>query len=76
VLDASASANVTSVTYELIGGTLSDRQIATGTPTSYGWLTEWNTMSVPDGPYSLQSVASYSGGVSGSSASVTITVVN
>ena len=75
-LDASASANVTKVTYELSGGALSDQVIATGTLTIYGWLAEWNTTSVPDGTYSLQSVASYSGGVSGTSASVTITVDN
>lgn len=76
VLDASASANVTKVTYELSGGALSDQLIAAGTPTSYGWLAEWNTTSVSDGTYSLQSVASYSGGLSGTSASVTITVDN
>ena len=76
LLDASTSANVTSVSYELSGGSLSDQLIATGTPTYYGWLAEWNTTSVPDGTYSLQSVASYSGGVSGTSAPVMIIVDN
>ena len=74
LLDASGSANVVKVTYELTGGTLSDHVIATATPTIYGWLAEWNTTSVSDGTYNLQSVATYSGGVSGTSSSVTITV--
>jgi hypothetical protein len=36
----------------------------------------WNTASVPDGTYSLTSVASYAGGVSGTSAPVSVTVAN
>jgi hypothetical protein len=76
VLDARASSNVTTVTYELTGGTLTNQVIATGTPTLYGWLAEWNTTTVPDGTYSLQSVAAYAGGVSGTSAPITITVSN
>ncbi len=50
--------------------------IATATPTIYGWLATWNTTTVPNGTYSLQSVASYAGGVSAASASITITVTN
>ena len=76
LLDATASAKVTSVTYELSGGTLSDDVIATGTPTYYGWLAQWNTTSVPNGTYNLQSVAAYAGGVSGTSSSLTINVNN
>jgi hypothetical protein len=76
VLDASASANVTTVTYELTGGGITNQVIATGTPTLYGWLTVWNTTSVPNGIYSLQTVASYAGGVSGTSTPVSITVAN
>ena len=76
LLDASASANVSNVTYELSGGTLTDQVIATGTPTDYGWLAEWNTTTVPNGTYNLQTVAAYAGGVSGPSAPVSITVDN
>jgi hypothetical protein len=78
LLDATASANVTYLTFELSGGTLSDQLIATATPTIYGWLAEWNTASVPNGTYTLQSVASYSRyfASSGASAPVTITVTN
>jgi uncharacterized protein YjbI with pentapeptide repeats len=74
LLDASASANVTGVTYELTGGTLTNQVIATGTPTLYGWLAQWNTTSVPNGTYDLNTVASYAGGVSGTSAPISVTV--
>ena len=52
--------------------------IAIATPTYYGWLAQWNTTSVPNGTYTLQSVASYSQYFlsSGTSAPVTITVAN
>jgi hypothetical protein len=77
-LDASASANVTYVAFELSGGTINGEQlIATATPTYYGWLAEWDTTSIPDGTYQLQSVASYSRYFSGgTSAPITITVAN
>jgi hypothetical protein len=76
LLDASASPHVTAVTYELTGGTLTNQVIATGTPTLYGWLAHWDTTTVPNGTYTLQSVASYAGGVSGTSAPITINVSN
>jgi hypothetical protein len=74
VLDA---ANVSIVTYELSGGPsdLVGDVIATGTLTYYGWQAEWNTTSVSDGSYSLQSVA-HAGGESGPSVSISITVDN
>jgi hypothetical protein len=77
-LDATASSGVTQVTYEVSGGpaNLSDDVIATGTPTLYGWLAAWNTAGVANGSYTLQSVASYAGGVTGTSTPVTITVAN
>ena len=75
-LDATTSPGVSQVQFELTGGTLTDKVIGTGTPTLYGWLNDWNTSSVSDGIYTLQSVASYAGGVSGTSPPVTITVGN
>ena len=77
-LDATSSPGVTKVTYEVSGGpsNLSDVQIATAAPTLIGWLSAWNTTTVPNGSYTLQSVASYAGGVSGTSTGITITVSN
>ncbi len=49
------------------------QSFATATPTWVGWLAGWNTTTVPNGTYTLQSVASYPGGVSGTSPGVTIT---
>ncbi len=78
LLDASASANVTYVAFELSGGAINGEQfIATATPTYYGWLAQWNTTSVPDGTYQLRSIASYSRYFSGGTSSpITITVAN
>ena len=69
---------MTQVIYAVSGGpaNLSGDVIATGTPTLYGWLAAWNTTGVADGTYSLQTVASYGGGVSGTSSPITITVAN
>ena len=76
VLDAGASSGVGQVKFELTGGSLTNTVIATATPTVYGWVAQWNSQSVPDGTYTLQSVASYAGGVSGTSAGVAVTVGN
>jgi hypothetical protein len=76
LLDAGASPSASQVQYEITGGTLTDSVVATGTPTYYGWLAHWNTTAVPNGTYSLQSVASYTAGVTATSAPVTVTVNN
>jgi hypothetical protein len=76
LFDATASSGVSQVKYELTGGTLTKSIIATATPTIYGWLAQWNSQSVPDGTYTLQSVAAYPGGVAGTSPGITITVGN
>ena len=75
-LDSSASSGVTQVVYELTGGTLNHTVIATATPTIVGWLAGWNTTTIPNGSYTLQGVATYPGGSSGTSPGVTITVDN
>ena len=49
--------------------------ICTATPTYYGWLCSWNTMSVPNGSYLLLSEALGAGGSTFSSG-VSITVNN
>jgi Bacterial Ig domain len=76
VLDAGASPAASQVQYELTGGALSDSVIASATPTYYGWLAKWNTTKVANGTYTLQSVASFPGGVSATSPAVTIVVNN
>jgi hypothetical protein len=75
-LDAGASANVASVSFELSGGAFNDQVIASSVSTPYGWIGPWNTTTVPNGTYTLQSVATYAGGVNGTSAAVTVTVNN
>ena len=75
-LDASASNSVTKVEFHLTGGTLNNALIATATLTFYGWLAGWDTTTVANGTYTLQSVASYQGGVSATSPAITVTVSN
>jgi hypothetical protein len=71
VLDAIASDNVTSVSFRLNG-----KIIATATSSLWGWYALWNTAGVPNGTYTLQSVASYAGGVTGTSAPILVNVSN
>ncbi len=76
-LDAGASAGVTQVQYVLTGGSLNHSVVATATsPTYYGWTASFDSAKVPNGTYTLQSVASYGGEVSGTSPPITITVSN
>jgi polyvinyl alcohol dehydrogenase (cytochrome) len=75
-LDASASSNTTRVEFRLTGGSLNDALIATATPTYYGWIAGWDTTSVQNGTYTLQSEAYYSNGASGTSPAITLTVYN
>lgn len=75
VLDASASAGVTKVQFEVTGGTLNDWVIATATPTIYGWIAQWNSTNVISGTYTLQSLATADGS-SATSPGISITVQN
>ena len=75
-LDAGASPNVTKVVFVLTGGFVHRRVISGSGPTLYGWIGAWNTATVPDGMYVLQSVASYANGVSAPSPGITIAVFN
>ena len=62
--------------FELSGGTLSDQVIATGTPTLLGWLAAWDSASVPNGTYTLQSVATDAAADTDTSTPVSLTVDN
>jgi outer membrane protein assembly factor BamB len=63
VLDASATPGVTvsGVQFELSGGSLSHQVVATATPTLFGWIADWDTTTVPNGTYTLQSIATATG---------------
>ena len=78
ILDASGSVNVgvTKVEFHLTGGSLNNALIATATLTYYGWLASWNSTTVPDGTYTLQSEASDGGGNQGVSPAISVTVAN
>jgi uncharacterized protein YjbI with pentapeptide repeats len=67
---------VTNVVFEVSGGTLSNQVIATATPTYYGWLAQWNTTTVPNGTYTLRSVATDADNNTDSSTPITVTVNN
>ena len=75
VLDATASPGVTQVQFELTRGSPSNAVIVTATPTLFGWLAYFNSTTVPNGTYTLQSFATDSVGT-GSSPSITIMVNN
>ena len=77
-LDASASGTVAvaKVEFELTGGSLVNALIATATQTPYGWIASWNSTTVPDGTYTLQSKAFDAAGNQGVSAIISVTVSN
>ena len=77
-LDALASdyGTLTKVEFHLTGGSLNEALVATATPTIYGWLAGWNTTTIPNGTYVLQSEAYDVAGLSAYSNGVTLTVNN
>ncbi len=77
-LDASATASngISKVQYEITGGTYNKSVIGTASATIYGWGLSWNTTTVPDGSYTLQSVVTDTLGNTGSSVGTPIVVDN
>ncbi len=65
-----------SVNFELTGGTLSNQVVATGTDSIWGWYAQWNSASVVNGTYTLQSVATEPGGSTVTSAPISVTISN
>ena len=55
---------------------MNDTVVGTGTLTIYGWIAFWNTVGVPDGSYTLQSVAYDAAGNAGRSTAITVKVDN
>jgi phenylpyruvate tautomerase PptA (4-oxalocrotonate tautomerase family) len=80
VLDARASASygvgISSVQFVLTDGSYNETVIGTATPTEDGYILSWNSESVPNGTYTLQSLATDKAGNSSYSAGITITVAN
>ena len=64
VLDADAAddTSVSRVEFHLTGGGYSDTLIGIAALSQYGWIYSWNTAGVPNGDYSLSSVAIDSSG--------------
>ena len=78
-LDAVATGdlhNVTRVEFLLTDGSEPSKVIAVARPTFYGWVAKWNTASVANGTYTLQSIAYDSAGRKSQSKGVTVTVNN
>ncbi len=78
VLDALVTGyfKVTKVEFYLTGASQHDTLIGAARQTTYGWITGWNTTTVANGTYTLQSVAYDVAGRSGHSNGITITVNN
>jgi alpha-tubulin suppressor-like RCC1 family protein len=78
VLDAIASgtSDVTGVQFEVTDGSLSGHVVGTAGATIYGWIALWDTNTVPNGSYTLQSVATETGGTTATSPGITINVTN
>jgi lysophospholipase L1-like esterase len=78
LFDATASdaGGVAKVQFALTGGSLNQTVVGTAMSTLYGYLYQLNTTTVPNGTYTLQSVASDAGGNVGLSSGVQITIAN
>jgi hypothetical protein len=68
--------NLTAVDFLATGGTLHGSKIATGAPTIIGWTGKWDTTTVANGTYTLQSVGYDAGGKTAAGSNVTVTVKN
>ena len=79
-LDASASASngvgITKLQFVLTGGSLNKFVVGTGTATLYGYLFSFNTTTLADGTYTLQSLATDGSGNTTYSSPITITIGN
>jgi hypothetical protein len=78
VLDASATDNVgvTRVEFRLTGGAVQNQLIGNATLSYFGWISIWNTATVPNGTYKLRSVAFDAAGNTQTSAPRTIKIAN
>jgi len=75
-LSAAASGPVVGVEFRITGGIYSNLLLGPATSSPWGWIYNWNTTTVANGSYTLQSRALDNKGGSTYSAGVTITVAN
>jgi hypothetical protein len=77
-LDAGASSPVglASVNFEVSGGSISDKVVSSSVATLYGYIGAWDTTDVPNGTYTLYSVATDADGNVGTSLPFTFRVNN
>ena len=77
-LDAAVSNNVgvNKVQFYLTGGPLNNELITTGTLSKYGWYGYWDSTTVPNGTYTVQSQAYTASGFQGFSTAITLIVDN
>ena len=68
--------HVTGVQFVVTGGSLTDHVVGTATRNPYGWLARWDTTTAPNGAYTLQSVATETGGTTAMSPPIDVTVDN
>jgi hypothetical protein len=73
---ASGNSVVTRVVFHVAGNARADFVIGEAVRSAYGWLARWDTTSVPNGDYTLNTVATDAAGNASRSASVRITVRN
>ena len=77
LLDAGAApATTAEVDFTASGGPDKHTVISGSTLTYYGWIGAWDTATVPNGVYTLRSVAHETNGGIGHSAPITVTVLN
>jgi hypothetical protein len=78
ILDAlpAGGTHVTGVQFVVTGRSLTDHVVGTAIRTRIGWLATWDTTTIPNGAYTLQSVATETGGTTAMSSPIDVTVDN
>jgi hypothetical protein len=78
IVDATAPFDfgVSKVEFRVTGGTLRNVVIGTGTLGKYGWAFLWNSTGVPNGTYTMRSVAYGASGERSTSPAITVKVAN
>jgi peptidoglycan/LPS O-acetylase OafA/YrhL len=78
IVDATAPFDfgVSKVEFQVTGGTLRNAVIGTGTLSKYGWAFLWDSTEVPNGTYTVRSVAYGASGERSTSPGITVKVAN